>query len=127
NDLPLAAEAARGEFPNVRFEVARPLGVHPLLTELLFARASEALADETRDRARTAVLVVGRGSSDPDANGDFCKLVRLFAEGRGFGRVDFAFMGITTPRVDETLELMARGRPERLLVVPAMLFGRTLT
>jgi sirohydrochlorin cobaltochelatase len=126
NDLPLASEALRKEFPGVHVEVARPLGVHPLLTEVLSARVDEALERGPADRARTAVLVVGRGSSDPDANGDFCKLVRLFAEGRGFGRVDFAFMGITTPRVDEMLDLMARGRPERLVVVPAMLFGGTL-
>jgi sirohydrochlorin ferrochelatase/(2Fe-2S) ferredoxin len=126
NDLPLAAEAARAEFPHVHFDVARPFGVHPLLTELLSRRAAEATLLAAEERARTAVLVVGRGSSDPDANGDFCKVVRLFAEGRGYGRVDFAFMGITTPRVDEMLDLTARGRPERLVVVPAMLFGGTL-
>jgi sirohydrochlorin ferrochelatase/(2Fe-2S) ferredoxin len=127
NDLPLAAQTTRNEFPNVRLDVARPLGVHPLLTELLFERASAPMPVAEQDRARTAVLVVGRGSSDPDANGDFCKTVRMFAEGRGFGRVDFAFMGITTPRVDEVLELMARSRPERLIVLPAMLFAGTLT
>jgi hypothetical protein len=32
---------------------------------------------------RTAVIVVARGASDPHANGDFCKLVRLVVEGRG--------------------------------------------
>ncbi len=127
NDLPLAAETARCEFAGVRFVVARPLGVHPLLLELLAERTSEVAPAGARERARTAVLIVGRGSSDPDANGDFCKLARMFAEGRGFGRVEFAFMGITTPRVEETLELMARSRPERVVVVPAMLFGGTLT
>jgi sirohydrochlorin ferrochelatase/(2Fe-2S) ferredoxin len=124
NDLPLAAAAARAERGSVRFDVARPLGVHPLLCELLFERVQQVAPVQAPQR--TSVLVVGRGSSDPDANGDFCKLVRMFAERRDFARVDFAFMGITTPKVDEALDLAARGRPELLVVVPAMLFAGTL-
>ena len=126
NDLPLALGAARGRFPEVSFLAARPLGVHPLLTALLAERGEAVAPLSAAERAKTAVLVVGRGSSDPDANGDFCKLVRLIAEGRGFGRVDPAFMGITSPRVDEGLESLARSRPERILVVPALLFAGSL-
>jgi len=126
NDLPLALGAARRKFPAVSFLSARPLGVHPLLTALLAERGESVAPLSPAERAKTAVLVVGRGSSDPDANGDFCKVVRLFAEGRGFGRVDPAFMGITVPKVDEALESLARARPERILVVPALLFGGSL-
>lgn len=126
NDLPLALAAARQRFPSVSFVAARPLGVHPLLTALLAERAESVAALSAVDRAKTAVLAVGRGSSDPDANGDFCKLSRLFAEGRGFARVDPAFMGITGPKVDDALESLARARPERILVVPALLFGGSL-
>jgi sirohydrochlorin cobaltochelatase len=126
NDLPLALAAARQRFPSVSFVAARPLGVHPLLTALVAERGEAVAAPSPAERAKTAVLVVGRGSSDPDANGDFCKLVRLFAEGRGFARVDTAFMGITAPRVPEALESLARARPERILVVPALLFGGSL-
>jgi sirohydrochlorin cobaltochelatase len=125
NDLPLALAAARQRFPSVSFVVARPLGVHPLLTALVGERAAAA-SPSSSERAKTAVLAVGRGSSDPDANGDFCKLVRLFAEGRGFARVDPAFMGITEPKVGDALESLARARPERILVVPALLFGGSL-
>ncbi len=53
------------------------------------------------------------GASDPDANGDFCKLVRLFGEGRGFGWVVPTLIGIARPLFDETIELIARARPER--------------
>src|SRR4051812_36010735 len=80
SDLPLAAFAARAAHPEVELMVAGPLGVHPLLCEALFERASCSTfgAMEPETARRTTVLVVGRGSSDPDANGDFCKLVRLF-------------------------------------------------
>ena len=125
NDIPLALAAARPKFPKVRFEAGRVLGVHPAMAELAFQRASEA-SGVGADAKRTAVVVVGRGASDPDANGDFCKLVRLFGEGRGFGRVVPAFIGITRPLFDETIELIARARPDRILVVPYLLFGGRL-
>jgi sirohydrochlorin ferrochelatase/(2Fe-2S) ferredoxin len=125
NDIPLAMAAARRKFPTVRFTAGRVLGVHPAMAELVYQRASEASCVRT-DVTRTAVLVVGRGSSDPDANGDFCKLVRLLGEGRDFGWVTPAFIGITRPLFREALELIARVRPEHLLVVPYFLFAGRL-
>ena len=125
NDIPLALAAARPKFPGVRFEAGRVLGVHPGLAELVFRRASEACSTED-DAKRTAVVVVGRGASDPDANGDFCKLVRLFGEGRGYGWVIPSFIGITRPLFEEAVELISRARPERILVVPYLLFGGRL-
>jgi sirohydrochlorin ferrochelatase/(2Fe-2S) ferredoxin len=125
NDIPLALSQARQDFPSVRFTVTNALGVHPNLVELAFERARTAL-DGARDPAKTAVVVVGRGASDPDANGDFCKVVRLFAEGRAIGWVVPCFIGVTRPLFEETVELVARVRPERIVVVPYFLFGGRL-
>jgi (2Fe-2S) ferredoxin len=96
------------------------------LVELVLERAAEAMPIDDDNARRTAVVVVGRGSSDPDANGDFCKLVRLVGEARPFRWVLPAFVGITGPRFADVLELAARGRPERLLVLPYFLFGGRL-
>jgi (2Fe-2S) ferredoxin len=101
------------------------LGVHPNLVELAFERAREGL-ERARESTKTTVVVVGRGSSDPDANGDFCKVVRLLAEGRALGWVTPCFAGVTRPRLEEALELVARARPARLVVVPYFLFGGRL-
>jgi sirohydrochlorin ferrochelatase/(2Fe-2S) ferredoxin len=125
NDVPLALERARLRHPQVRFTAAPALGVHPALVELAFARAQDAL-EHARDPGKTAVIMVGRGSSDPDANADFYKLARLFAEGRGLGWVQPCFIGIARPRFEETVELIARTRPERIVVLPYFLFGGRL-
>lgn len=125
NDIPLALSQARQDFPAVRFTVANALGVHPNLVQLAFARARPAL-EGAREATKTAVIVVGRGSSDPDANGDFCKVVRLFAEGRDIGWVVPCFIGVTRPLLEETVELVARARPERIIIVPYFLFGGRL-
>jgi sirohydrochlorin ferrochelatase/(2Fe-2S) ferredoxin len=124
NDVPLAVAAARREHPEVDFVAARPLGVHPALIELTLQRARQATGGENEEK-QTAI-VVGRGSSDPDANADFFKVVRLFEESARFQRVLPCFIGVTRPGFDQTLEWAARGRPERLLVVPYFLFAGRL-
>jgi sirohydrochlorin cobaltochelatase len=124
NDLPLALAAARRRHPAVRFVAAPPLGVHAALVDVATARLDAALAGAPED---TAVVVVGRGASDADANGDFCKIARLIGEGRGFRTVQPCFIGIVRPDVEETLEQVARGRPQHLVVLPYFLFaGRLL-
>lgn len=126
NDIPLALAQAREKFPHVSFTSAQALGVHPKLAELMFVRASSVLSLAGEDAKKTAVIVVGRGSSDPDANGDFCKLVRLFSEGRGFLQCAPSFIGITGPSFEEMVEVIARSRPENLVVLPYMLFSGRL-
>jgi sirohydrochlorin cobaltochelatase len=125
NDVPLALAEVRREHPGVRFVATRALGVHPRLVELAFERAQPALS-RAREPGKTAVIIVGRGASDPDANGDFCKVVRLFAEGRGLGWVVPCFIGITDPRFEAAADLVARARPERIVVVPYFLFAGRL-
>jgi sirohydrochlorin cobaltochelatase len=126
-DLPLAVARARQAHPRVQLAVAPALGVHPLLVELAFARSLSVLPEDAAARAKTLLLVVGRGSSDPDANGDFCKLARLVGEGRGLMHTEPTFIGITEPRVEASLDRVLRLRPDRLVVLPYLLFsGRLL-
>ncbi|HET6146553.1 MAG TPA: CbiX/SirB N-terminal domain-containing protein [Polyangia bacterium] len=126
NDLPLALATARARFPLVRFSAAPALGVHATLVGLAAARALQALADRA-PAARAALVVIGRGASDPDANGDFCKVVRLVGEGQPFAWVAPAFIGIARPLFEEVVELLSRTRPAAIVAVPYFLFaGRLL-
>jgi sirohydrochlorin cobaltochelatase len=128
NDIPIALARARATAaPGVELIAARALGIHDTLVDIAFARAAAAGVPQDGERARrTALVMVGRGSSDPDANAEFYKLARLVAEGRGLGWLWPCFIGITSPLVPETLELAARARPERLVVVPYFLFDGRL-
>jgi sirohydrochlorin cobaltochelatase len=78
------------------------------------------------DPARKAMVVVGRGSSAPDANGDFVKVVRLIGEAVGWPWTLPGFIGITTPTFEQSLELLARARPEEIVVLPFFLFAGRL-
>jgi sirohydrochlorin cobaltochelatase len=93
----------------VRFTYARPLGPHPALIDLLAARIA-AVAGDTPP----AVLLVGRGSTDPDANADVVKTARLLWEGRDYPLAETAFVSLARPDVAEGLErcrLLAAGLP----------------
>lgn len=125
NDLPLALDKARRLFPKTDFVAAQSLGVHPEMVKVVSQRA-ESASSEHAISDKTAVLVVGRGSSDPDANSEFCKLVRLAGEGAGALWVVPCFIGITKPLVADALDMVARSRPDRIVVVPYFLFAGRL-
>lgn len=109
NDGPDALRRARIRHPEVDFSYARDLGVHPLTLDIAEDRAREAGAD-TAD----AVVIVGRGSSDPDANSDLAKVARLLADKRGLGTggdmsralgmVEPAFISLAPPDVTAALD-----------------------
>ena len=62
------------------------------------------------------LLLIARGTSDPDANGDAAKVARLAAEWTGAAFVHTAFSGVTRPRVPDGLEVFARLGYERMAV-----------
>jgi sirohydrochlorin cobaltochelatase len=74
------------------------------------------------DRAKTAVLLVGRGSSDPDANSDIAKVARLLWEGRHLAAVEIAFAGLTGPTLEEGLVRCLRLGCDTVVVLPYFLF-----
>lgn len=123
-DIPASIARARLDFPNVRFSYGRHLGVAPDLLAVVDERLEASVPSHLR--AETTVLLVGRGSSDPDANADLHKVARLLWEGRPYPAVESAFVGITDPRVPEGLERCRRLGATRIAVVPYFLFTGVL-
>jgi sirohydrochlorin cobaltochelatase len=129
NDVPLAVQQARTDHPDVTINNGAHLGVHPAIVDLLDDRAG-AVEDDLgldRDEDDVAVVLCARGSSDPDANADVHKLARLLYEGRAVESVETAFIGVTEPRLDETLHTVAKRRPDGVVVLPYMLGDGVLT
>lgn len=127
SDIPLHIQAARTRYPQVRFVQGTPIGLHPTVLDILNDRVREAQHEATkRADEETAILLVGRGSSDPDANSDLAKLGRLFWEGRAFAALENAFCGVARPLVPEGLRRLARLRPKRIILVPHLFFAGVL-
>ncbi|MGH9276555.1 MAG: sirohydrochlorin chelatase [Acidimicrobiales bacterium] len=126
DDGPAALARARARHPRTGFHYARDLGIHPLVLSVAEERARAAIADLGARPSETAVVLVGRGSTDPDANGDLCKVARLLWDGRGFGAVEPAFVSLAEPAVPAALDRSRRLGFERVAVVPYFLFTGVL-
>nr|WP_269205123.1 CbiX/SirB N-terminal domain-containing protein [Motilibacter aurantiacus] len=86
---------------------------------LLEERVDAALAGA--GRADSAVVLVGHGPDEPQANAETVKVARMLWEGRGFGLVEPAFVQ-AGPSVEAALERCRRLGAERAVVVPYSLF-----
>lgn len=125
NDIPASLDRAAARHPGMTFRVAGHLGVHAFLLDVLADRRRA--AREGTDPAGTeALVVVGRGAADPDANAEIYKLARLLWEAAPCAYVGVGFMGVTTPTAQDALREAARavaGRgPARIVVLPYFLF-----
>ena len=124
DDIPATLVREGIDHPEMSFEYGRALGVRPELLELMDDRVSAVVPAEAKPD--TAVLVVGRGSSDPDANSDLAKIARLFYEGRPYPLVEGAFVSMTPPDVREGLDRLRRLGAERVVVFSYFLFTGVL-
>ncbi len=80
DDGPRLLEKLRRVKPDIHAVYAGALGIHPLVLD-----AAEASARTAGGGSADAVVLVSRGSTDPDANADLAKVARLLGDGRGIG------------------------------------------
>ena len=123
-DIPAALERERLRHPGLVFRYGRPLGPHPLLLSDLEDRLAAVVPRELW--ADTAVVLVGRGATDPDANAEVAKTARLLLEGRDLGTVETAFISLAEPSVQAGLERARRLGYGRIVVLPYFLFAGVL-
>jgi sirohydrochlorin cobaltochelatase len=124
-DIPAAMARELARHPGLSYAYGRPLGPHPALLTLLDQRMN-AVLDAAAPRADAAVLLVGRGSTDPDGNAEVYKVARLLWEGRGLGAVETAFVSLTGPDVPGGLDRCRRLGFRRIVVLPYFLFAGVL-
>ena len=124
DDIPATLVREKMEHPTMTFSYGRALGVRAELLELMDVRVSAVVPE--REKEETAVLIVGRGSSDPDANSDLSKIARLFYEGRSYPIVESAYVSMTPPDVEDGLHRCLRLGARRIVVFSYFLFTGVL-
>ncbi|MGW2056035.1 sirohydrochlorin chelatase [Streptomyces sp. NPDC001840] len=125
-DLPTAAASA----PRLRTRIAAPLGPHPLLIEVLYARLAEAgwrmdATSESRGsagapgagtgtgsgvrtrRGGAAVVLAAAGSLDPESAADTRRTAALLSERLGGVPVVPAYASAASPTVPEAVRALA--------------------
>ncbi|HYM04549.1 MAG TPA: sirohydrochlorin chelatase [Stellaceae bacterium] len=128
NDLPWEINSFAAANPAIELRFGRELAIEPKLLRAATERIAEAEGGATRaiDRADTLLLVVGRGTNDPDANSNIAKVARMLAEGMGFGWSEIAFSGVAAPAVETALRRSIRMEFKRVIVFPYFLFTGVL-
>ena len=136
-DVTNELDRARARHPQLKFHYGRHFGITPQIIDLWRERL--ATLDESSEeqpenpfqspipsRKDTVLLFVGRGSSDPDANGDVYKMARILWEGSSYQTVETCFIGITHPRLEEGFRRARLYQPQRIIVIPYFLFTGVL-
>src|SRR6266851_9674436 len=151
NDMASEVRRARERHPHLTIHMGRALDIEPRLLQLSRIRYLEALNQVPSPKNQepnsknqgtreflefgssnlvlpeeTLLLLVGRGSSDPDANANIAKVARFLQEGYPTGWADVAFSGIARPFLEEALRVCERMGFRRIVVQPYFLFTGVL-
>jgi sirohydrochlorin cobaltochelatase len=128
NDIPSVLNTWASGNDGVDIRYGRELAIDLKMLRAAADRIEEALDAAGRDvpMEETLLVVVGRGASDPDANSNVAKVMRMLWEGLGFGWGETAYSGVTFPLVEPGLEHAAKLGYKRIVVFPYFLFTGVL-
>ena len=124
NDIPSVLATYEAKHPAMQIHYGRELAIDAKMLQAAGDRIKEALAAAGDDipMSKTLLMVVGRGASDPDANSNVAKVMRLLWEGFGFGWGETCYSGVTFPLVEPGLEHAVKLGYRRIIVFPYFLF-----
>jgi sirohydrochlorin cobaltochelatase len=128
NDIPSVLNRYQAEHGDVDIDYCRELGLDAKLIRAAGDRITMTLstADSNIPKEETMLVVVGRGSSDSDANSNVSKLTRMLWEGLGLGWAETAYSGVTFPLIEPVLEHAVKLGYRRIIVFPYFLFTGVL-
>ncbi|HCD50038.1 MAG TPA: sirohydrochlorin chelatase, partial [Alphaproteobacteria bacterium] len=130
NDIPSVLNTYSAQH-GITIQYGRELAIDLKMLEAAADRVTAALdradADNGHvDRHDTCLVVIGRGSSDPDANSNVSKVARMMVESLGLGWCETGFSGVTFPLVEPCLENVTKLGFKRIVVFPYFLFSGIL-
>ncbi len=126
NDIPAVLNKYSAE-NGLQIQYGRELGLNSLMIGAAGARVKEIIeSNPSFPLTETLLVVAGRGSSDPDANSNVCKITRMLVEGFGFGWGETVFSGVTFPLVEPGLRHSLKLGFKRIILLPYFLFSGIL-
>ena len=130
NDIPSVLNTYASQ-NDITIQYGRELAIDLKMLKAAGDRVTEALnaadkAEGVVERHDTCLVVIGRGSSDPDANSNVAKVARMLVESLGLGWCETGFSGVTFPLVEPCLENVTKLGFKRIVVFPYFLFSGIL-
>jgi sirohydrochlorin cobaltochelatase len=126
-EIPEAIEHAREDAPGTEFLYGPHLTACDPILAVLKRRLAKAMGElDMPDPTTTGVVLLGRGSSDRQANGEMAKMARWLQEETDHELVDLAFTGITYPRLERVAQRQSLLGMKQVVVLPYYLYTGTL-
>lgn len=127
-DIPSGVAAARQRHVGVEFLIADHLGPAAKVVDALNVQLDKALhAPTVFDEKFTGVVLLGRGSSDMEANAELVHVADCLRELNNVEILDVAFSAIIEPELEAVVARYMACCITRIVVLPYYLFSGVLT
>lgn len=114
--------AAQERWPDVTFYYGKPLGVHSGVVDAY----SQLLKLSGISGSDSALLVVGRGSRDPESNMEIYQMARLLWEKFQSSALEVAFTSHANPDIPTAIQWCLQSGLKRILIAPYLLYDLKL-
>ncbi len=123
-DVPAILREFSEQFPYIEIRYGRAFDIHSDIIRAACERVRQTIAATPVSVAHenTALLVVGRGASEPAFLDSMQSIVQLIQAEFKFSHATIAYAGIAQPSVAEALEQSGRASHGQVLVLPYFLF-----
>ena len=126
NDIP-SVLMSYSKKTGLEITYGRELGINNMMISAACERVKEVFKKNHHlVPSESLLVVVGRGSSDPDANSNVAKITRMVVEGLGLGWGETVFSGVTFPLVEPGLNHIVRLGYKNIIIFPYFLFTGVL-
>lgn len=110
-----------GRERKLKIAIAKPLCYHPIMTQLIIDRITEAKQESSISQSDNEcdVLIIGHGSSDRNAHDAFIHAVQSVKS--HYRKVHHCFLELDKPGIDEGVSQAISNNPKVLLIMPYFL------
>ncbi|PEX93477.1 sirohydrochlorin chelatase [Bacillus cereus] len=116
-DIPLELQKLNEQYPNVKVVYGNPFGVSEVLVKAIYNGSG--IKDHEED---VTLLLVARGSSDPETLRDIKWISSLFQREKKVKKVEVCYLAAAEPKFEVKLKEVVERKEENIVVLPYLLF-----
>jgi len=123
HDIPYIVQTILKEHPDIKIKLAPTLDLSEKIVEICLQQIEQQLnaVDGVADKKH--LLVIGVGSSKPEANIKIASLTRVLWENLPFNYASYAFISrMTFPSIDQELKRFKQMQASHIVALPVILF-----
>ncbi|MFJ8452935.1 sirohydrochlorin chelatase [Bacillus paramycoides] len=113
-DIPLELRKLNEQYPNIKIVYGNPFGVSEVLVKAVY--------NGMGIKEEVTLLLVARGSSDPQTLQDIKWISSLFQKEKNIIKVEVCYLAAAEPKFDEKLKEIVEQKERNIVVLPYLLF-----